>query len=428
MPVSVHSWLPDTVRVYVLAGVVVGVGVTAGDGEPAPPAGWVLPVEGDEEAATAIVTPGPVAARCRCLCAADGCVPRAFSTEAGPGSRAAVLAGGGACRAAVGSTPVSSTATSTPAAPVPAPAAAHSRDRRRRPGCRGGTTTAARGRGAFLSGRGRAAVTVGSSSVPGGWWPGTESAPPTTASSMPVSGTSPLIPESQLAAAGCAGPAEARPRPAAASLPTGPESADTGNWLPVSGSQTGLSAAGLSPAGLSAAGLSPAGLSTAGLSPAGLSPAGLSTPGTGWPAAAPQPGRATAALAAAASVRAACRPGRFRPGRVGQRRLGRGEPAERPGHRGWQPARGRAGRAELGPQLSRAGPLAGVLGQAALDQRAEPPGQPVGAGLAVHHPVEQRRHRPGAERALPGRGEREQRAQAEHVAGRADQPARGLFR
>ena len=80
MPVSVHSWLPGTAWVYVLAGVVValllGVGDAACDDGPGAAAGWVLAGDGDEDAATAIVIPEPV--RCRCWCAVGRCASRAF--------------------------------------------------------------------------------------------------------------------------------------------------------------------------------------------------------------------------------------------------------------------------------------------------------------------------------------------------------------
>jgi hypothetical protein len=47
------------------AGAALGVGAAAGDDDPGRTAGIVLPGDGDEEAATAMVTPEPDWSRCR---------------------------------------------------------------------------------------------------------------------------------------------------------------------------------------------------------------------------------------------------------------------------------------------------------------------------------------------------------------------------
>ena len=119
-----------------------------------------------------------------------------------------------------------------------------------------------------------------------------------------------------------------------------------------------------------------------------------------------------------------------RSGRAG--RSGRGTrlgiPGERADDRFRQPVRRRLEGAHLGEQAVGGGPLAGVLGQAALDQGPDLRRQPGEIGLAVDHPVQQRRAGARAERALTGGREREHRAEAEHVAGQADRASVGLFR
>jgi hypothetical protein len=100
---------------------------------------------------------------------------------------------------------------------------------------------------------------------------------------------------------------------------------------------------------------------------------------------------------------------------------------ERLGDRRWQPARRRGGGVELGQELLGAGPLLRVLGQAPLDQRPESGGQATDIRRSENYPVQQRVAGPGAERPLTGGGEGKHRAQAEHIAGRADPVASGLF-
>ena len=100
---------------------------------------------------------------------------------------------------------------------------------------------------------------------------------------------------------------------------------------------------------------------------------------------------------------------------------------ERLGYRRWQPARRREGGVELGQELICAGPLLWVLGQAPLDQRPESGGQATDIRRSENYPVQQCGAGPGAERPLTGGGEGKHRAQAEHVAGRADPVASGLF-
>jgi hypothetical protein len=100
---------------------------------------------------------------------------------------------------------------------------------------------------------------------------------------------------------------------------------------------------------------------------------------------------------------------------------------KRLGDQRWQPAGHRRGGVELDQELFCAGPLRWALGQAPLDQRPEFGGQPAGVGRGEYNPVQQGGAGPGAERPLAGGGEGEHRAQAEHVAGRADSVAPGLF-
>ncbi len=85
-------------------------------------------------------------------------------------------------------------------------------------------------------------------------------------------------------------------------------------------------------------------------------------------------------------------------------------------------------RPRLGQQLRGGGPLGWVLGQAALDQRADLGGQVIEVGRAEYHAVDQGGGGAGAERSLAGGGEGQHGAEAEDVAGRADQAALGLFR
>jgi hypothetical protein len=85
-------------------------------------------------------------------------------------------------------------------------------------------------------------------------------------------------------------------------------------------------------------------------------------------------------------------------------------------------------RPRLGQQLRGGGPLGGILGQAALDQRPDLSGQVFEVRRAVDHAVDQRGGGSGAERSLAGGGEGQHRAQAEDVAGRPDLAAFGLFR
>jgi hypothetical protein len=100
---------------------------------------------------------------------------------------------------------------------------------------------------------------------------------------------------------------------------------------------------------------------------------------------------------------------------------------ERLGNRRWQPACRWGSGVEFGQQLVCTGPLRWVLGQAPLDQRPQSSGQATGVRRAENDPVQHGVAGPGAERALTGGGEDEHRAQAEHVAGRADALAFCLF-
>ena len=77
---------------------------------------------------------------------------------------------------------------------------------------------------------------------------------------------------------------------------------------------------------------------------------------------------------------------------------------------------------------SAVGRSAGVLGQAALDQRPHFGRHPVQAGGVMDHAVQQRRRGPGAERALARGGEGEHRPEAEDVARRPDLVTGGLLR
>ena len=100
---------------------------------------------------------------------------------------------------------------------------------------------------------------------------------------------------------------------------------------------------------------------------------------------------------------------------------------KRLGYRRWQPARRRGSGVELGQQLPCAGPLLWVLGQAPLDQRPELDGKATDVRRSENYPVQQCGAERGAERPLTGGGEGKHRAQAEHIAGRADPVASGLF-
>ncbi len=84
-------------------------------------------------------------------------------------------------------------------------------------------------------------------------------------------------------------------------------------------------------------------------------------------------------------------------------------------------------RPRFGKQLRGGGPLGGILGQAALDQRPDLGGQVSEVRRAVDHAVYQRGGGSGAERPLAGGGEGEDRTEAEDVAGRSNLAAFGLF-
>jgi hypothetical protein len=79
-------------------------------------------------------------------------------------------------------------------------------------------------------------------------------------------------------------------------------------------------------------------------------------------------------------------------------------------------------RAQLGEELVGGRPPPWILGQAALDQRPDPAGQPARVRQVVDDPVEQLGGRTDPERALADGGERQHGAQAEDVTGRS-----GLF-
>jgi hypothetical protein len=68
-----------------------------------------------------------------------------------------------------------------------------------------------------------------------------------------------------------------------------------------------------------------------------------------------------------------------------------------------------------------------VLSQAVPDQPPQVGGHAADLREIIDHPVHQRDGRPRAERALASSGEGEHRAQAEHVAGRAELGAQNLF-
>jgi hypothetical protein len=68
-----------------------------------------------------------------------------------------------------------------------------------------------------------------------------------------------------------------------------------------------------------------------------------------------------------------------------------------------------------------------VLGQAVPDQPPQVGGHAADVRGVIDHPVHQRDGRPRAEWTLAGGGESEHRAQAEHVAGRAELAAQDLF-
>jgi hypothetical protein len=106
----------------------------------------------------------------------------------------------------------------------------------------------------------------------------------------------------------------------------------------------------------------------------------------------------------------------------------RGNRPGRPGHPPGQRGRSRLDDAELGHQTPRAWPLAGLLGQAALDQPAQILGYVTEGCRAVDQPVHQRGARPGAERSVTTTGEDQHGTQAEDVARRPEVIALGLFR
>ena len=114
-------------------------------------------------------------------------------------------------------------------------------------------------------------------------------------------------------------------------------------------------------------------------------------------------------------------------GEAGVAGAARGILGERADDRFGQPVRRRLEGSHLGEQAVGGGPLAGVLGQAALDQRPHSGRHPVQAGGVMDHAVQQRRRDPGAERALARGGEGEDRAQAEDVARRPDFVTGGLL-
>ena len=97
-----------------------------------------------------------------------------------------------------------------------------------------------------------------------------------------------------------------------------------------------------------------------------------------------------------------------------------GIPGERADDRFGQPVGRRLEGAHLGEQAVGGGPLAGILGQAALDHRPHFGRHPIKARGAMDHAVQQRRRGPGAERALARGGEGEDRPEAEDVARRPD--------
>ena len=112
--------------------------------------------------------------------------------------------------------------------------------------------------------------------------------------------------------------------------------------------------------------------------------------------------------------------------RHGQARGGRG--LDKAVHDGLgEPARRGLQGAHLGQYLARRGPGAGVLSQAAADQRAQRAGHVVQVRWVVDQPVHERGVRSGAERPGPGRGEGKHGTQAENVAGRADVRAQDLL-
>ena len=124
------------------------------------------------------------------------------------------------------------------------------------------------------------------------------------------------------------------------------------------------------------------------------------------------------------------RPGRPVRGAADQGARRRG-PCRRRGERAddrfGPPVRRRLERPDLGEQAGGGGPLAGILGQAALDQRPDFGRHPVKAGVAVDHAVQQRGRGPGAERALARGGEGQQRPEAEDVGRRPDLVTHGLL-
>ena len=86
-----------------------------------------------------------------------------------------------------------------------------------------------------------------------------------------------------------------------------------------------------------------------------------------------------------------------------------------------------ATRAGAGQQVAGREPLAGILDQAALDERAEFVRHSVQLGGGMNDPVDERCGRAAAERCLTACREGQHRAQAEDVARRADLAAFGLF-
>ncbi len=108
-------------------------------------------------------------------------------------------------------------------------------------------------------------------------------------------------------------------------------------------------------------------------------------------------------------------------------RTGSGLPRNLRRHRRREPASRDIDIAELGQEIRRRRPAAGLLGQALLDQRAELGGDTVEVRSAVHDAVDQRGRGASAERAMPGGGVAEHRSEAEHIARRPDLAAFGLL-
>jgi hypothetical protein len=88
---------------------------------------------------------------------------------------------------------------------------------------------------------------------------------------------------------------------------------------------------------------------------------------------------------------------------------------------------GRLEGADLGEQAVGGGPLRGVLGEAALDQRPHRGRHPVKVGGSVNDAIQQRRRCPRPERSLASAGEGQHRPEVEDIAGRPDFTAHGLL-